>query len=77
MANKVSANITLDSELKKQAMELFSDLGIDLSTAVTLFLKQAVINQGIPFPIARNPGKDASSCLPNNGGPMVKKEEDD
>ena len=77
MANKVSANITLDSELKKQAMELFSDLGIDLSTAVTLFLKQAVINQGIPFSIARNPGKDTSSRLPNSGGPMAKKEEDD
>ena len=77
MANKVSANITLDSELKKQAMELFSDLGIDLSTAVTLFLKQAVINQGIPFPIVRNPGKDASSRLPNSGEPMAKKEEDD
>ncbi len=77
MANKVSANITLDPELKKQAMELFSDLGIDLSTAVTLFLKQAVINQGIPFPITRNPGKDALSRLPNSSGPLSKTEADE
>lgn len=76
MANKVSANITLDLELKKQAMELFSDLGIDLSTAVTLFLKQAVINQGIPFPIARNPGKDALSRLQNCSEPLSKKEDE-
>ena len=51
MANKVSTNITLDPDLKKEAIELFSDLGLDLTTAITLFLKQAVIHQGLPFSI--------------------------
>lgn len=55
MATKVSTNITLDPELKKQAVELFSSLGLDLSTAVSLFLKQAVLVQGIPFVISSNP----------------------
>jgi len=50
---KVSTNINLDSDLKKSAQELFSDLGMDLTTAVTIFLKQAVLNQGIPFEIKR------------------------
>jgi DNA-damage-inducible protein J len=36
---KVSTNISLDPALKKSAQELFSDLGMDLTTAVTLFLK--------------------------------------
>ena len=53
MANKVSTNITLDPQLKKDAIELFSDLGMDLSTAVSIFLKQAVQVQGIPFVITR------------------------
>lgn len=53
MANKVSTNITLDPELKKEAVELFSDLGMDLSTAVSIFLKQSVLVQGIPFVITR------------------------
>lgn len=51
--SKVSTNINLDPDLKKSAQELFSDLGMDLTTAVTIFLKQAVINQGIPFEIKR------------------------
>ena len=54
MANKVSTNITLDPTLKKEAIELFSDLGMDLSTAVAIFLKQAVYVQGIPFVITRD-----------------------
>ena len=50
---KVSTNISLDSELKKSAQELFSDFGLDLTTAVTMFLKQAVREQRIPFEIKR------------------------
>ncbi len=50
---KVSTNISLDPELKKSAQELFSDLGMDLTTAVTLFLRQAVREQGMPFAITR------------------------
>ncbi len=51
--SKVSTNINLDSELKKSAQELFADLGLDLTTAVTIFLKQAVKQQRIPFEIKR------------------------
>jgi len=50
---KVSTNISLDPTLKKAAQELFSDLGLDLTTAVTLFLKQSVREQGMPFIITR------------------------
>ena len=50
---KISTHITIDSDLKESAQRLFSDLGMDLSTAITLFLKQAVLNQGIPFEIKK------------------------
>lgn len=50
---KVSTNINLDKELKRNAQELFSALGMDLTTAVTIFLKQAVQAQAIPFEIKR------------------------
>jgi DNA-damage-inducible protein J len=52
--SKICTNISLDSELKTQAQELMSDLGLDLSSAITLFLKQAVREQRIPFEIRRN-----------------------
>ena len=51
---RVSTNISLDSELKKSAQELFSDLGLDMTSAITLFLKQSVREQRIPFEIRRD-----------------------
>lgn len=50
---KVSTNITIDAEVKKQAQELFADLGMDLSTAINIYLKKAVAEQGIPFEVTR------------------------
>ena len=51
---KVSTNINLDVELKKSCQELFADLGMDLTTAVTIFLKQSLRAQGLPFSVTRD-----------------------
>lgn len=45
--------IRVDEELKKEASALFSDLGMDMTTACTLFLKKAVATEGIPFAVTR------------------------
>ena len=41
--------IRIDDELKQAAVEIFDQLGIDLSTAVRMFLKRSVLENGIPF----------------------------
>ena len=41
--------IRVDEELKNQASSIYNELGIDLSTAVRMFLKKSVIEGGIPF----------------------------
>ena len=51
---KVATNISLDPELKKASQELYTDLGMDLTTAITIFLKQSLRMQGMPFTITRN-----------------------
>ena len=51
---KVATNISLDPELKKASQELYADLGMDLTTAITIFLKQSLRIQGIPFAITRD-----------------------
>ena len=51
---KVSTNINIDQTFKLAAQELFNSLGMDLSTAVNLFIRQAVWEQRIPFEIKRN-----------------------
>ena len=47
----VSANIKIDPELKKESQELFTRLGLTMTTAVNIFLRQAVREQAIPFRI--------------------------
>ena len=41
--------IRIDSDIKKQASDLFATLGLDMSSAVNLFLHQCVLRGGIPF----------------------------
>lgn len=48
-------NIRVDDTLKKQAETIFSELGINLSVATTIFLKQVVRYNGIPFELRIDP----------------------
>lgn len=41
--------VRIDDELKNQATAIYDTLGIDLSTAVRMFLKRSVMVNGIPF----------------------------
>lgn len=41
--------VRIDNELKAQAIKVFSDVGLDLSTAIKIFLKRSVQKKGIPF----------------------------
>lgn len=49
----VNVNFRIDEDLKREADKLFSDLGLNMSVAVTMFLKAAVNAEGIPFDIKR------------------------
>ena len=51
---KVSTNISLDPILKRDSQELYADLGMDLTTAITIFLKQSLRVQGLPFQVTRD-----------------------
>lgn len=48
-------NIRVDDTLKQQAEQIFSDIGITLSAATTIFLKQVVRYNGIPFELRADP----------------------
>ena len=40
MTTTVATQIRIDKEVKKEANELFDDLGLDMSSAVNIFLRQ-------------------------------------
>ena len=42
-------NIRVDEKLKKQAEEIFDEIGLGMTSALTIFLKAVVRNNGIPF----------------------------
>lgn len=57
MSKTTNINVRLDPELKEQAELVLGELGIPLSNAVNIFLKQVVIQRGIPFEVKLPPEK--------------------
>ena len=47
----VPTQVRVDENLKKQATELFLNLGMDMSSAINIFLKQCVLRGGLPFSV--------------------------
>lgn len=45
----IPTQIRIDEELKRQAVELFGQLGMDMSSATNIFLRQCVLRGGLPF----------------------------
>ena len=48
---KTSMNIRMDNEIKQQAKQLFAEFGLDMTTAVNIFLRQSIREHKIPFEI--------------------------
>ena len=48
---KVSTTIRTDQDAKKQVQQIFSSLGMDMSTAVNIFFHQVIRNNGLPFEV--------------------------
>ena len=51
----VNLSIRVNKELKKNAEVLFNELGMNMSTAINIFMRQAVRQGGIPFNIQLDP----------------------
>jgi DNA-damage-inducible protein J len=62
MGDTTSMNLRIDKDLKKQAETLFAGLGLNMTTAINIFLKQAVREQGIPFAITAHKDYESVSA---------------
>ncbi len=61
---KVTTSISIDADIKEKAQSLFADFGLDLSTAVNIFFRQAVRENRIPFSIQREvPNADTIAAM--------------
>ncbi len=51
-----SMTIRMNREVKQQAQQIFTDLGMDMTTAINVFLRQAISHKGFPFEVTlQNP----------------------
>ena len=51
MSMQTNLNIRTDTEVKQNAEKIFAQLGLTLSTAVNIFLRQAIRQGGLPFEV--------------------------
>lgn len=54
-----SMNIRMEDDIKYKAQALFSEFGMDMDTAINIFLRQAVREQAIPFSIELVPERQS------------------
>ncbi|MFH1632187.1 MAG: type II toxin-antitoxin system RelB/DinJ family antitoxin [bacterium] len=48
--------VRIDEKTKKSANKVLSEIGLDMSSAIKLYLKQIVLQKGIPFPLVTENG---------------------
>lgn len=64
MSETTNLTIRMDKDLKEQAEQLFSELGMNMTTAFTVFVRQAVRQGKIPFEISLNiPNAETISAM--------------
>ena len=59
-----TTSVPLNEDIVKQAKSLFADFGLDVSTAIEMFLRQSVREQRIPFEVRNNvPNAETKAAL--------------
>ena len=54
MSDTATISFRTDPTIKREAKELYADMGMDLSTAINIFLRQSIRENGMPFKITRD-----------------------
>jgi addiction module RelB/DinJ family antitoxin len=63
MADVTNLNIKIDRNLKLKADRLFNEMGMNLTTAVNIFVRQAVLERAIPFKIYRGESTGTATSI--------------
>ncbi len=64
MAETINFSLRVDSNIKKQCESLYGELGLSLSTAINVFLRQSLRTGGFPFSVRLDrPNKETEAAL--------------
>ena len=67
MSMQTNLNIRTDAEVKIAAEKLFASLGLNMSTAVNIFLRQAIRQGGLPFEVKLDVPNDVTAAAIEEG----------
>ena len=65
--SSTNLNIRTDKDVKEQAEQLFAELGLNMTTAVNLFLRTAIRKHGIPFDLLLDVPNDTTVAAIEEG----------
>lgn len=60
-------NIRIDRDVKEQAEELFNELGLNMTSAVNIFLRTSIREHGIPFELKLDISNDTTRATIEEG----------
>ena len=64
MANTTNFSVRMDADLKKQCEALYGELGMNLTTAINVFLRQSLRVGGFPFDVRLDkPNKETVAAM--------------
>ena len=64
MANTTNFSVRMDSDIKKQCETLYTELGMNLTTAINVFLRQSLRVGGFPFEVRlEQPNKETVAAM--------------
>lgn len=63
MVTTVPTQIRINKDIKEKSNKIFNKLGLDMSSAVNIFLNQCVINEGLPFHVTVKKNNDLDSII--------------
>jgi DNA-damage-inducible protein J len=66
-------NVRTDGKTKAQAMRIFESLGMDMTTAVNVFLRQTVRDKDFPFVLTTNVAEGRRRAAVGSGAPVRRK----
>lgn len=77
MANTTNFSVRMDSDIKKQCEAVYGELGINLTTAINVFLRQSLRVGGFPFDVRlKQPNKETIEAERIARDPSVKRYSD-
>lgn len=60
MAKNIQMTATVDEDIKNEAAAIFQEIGLSMSSAIEIFLRQVVRHRGIPFDLTLGSTNDSS-----------------